>query len=69
MSRITAIVCECCGQPIRKAAARKPVASFRGYDDFVAAYNAARHNAIAALGEHWYLVPGASQWARIARAA
>lgn len=66
MSRITAtIVCECCGQPIRKPAARKPAASFRSYDDFVVAYNAARHAAIAALGEAWYLVPGASQWARI----
>lgn len=68
MPRITAttLVCECCGQPIRKApAARKPAASFRGYDDFVPAFNAARRAAIAALGERWYLVPGASQWARI----
>jgi hypothetical protein len=67
MSRIAAtIVCECCGQPIRKApAARKPAGSFKGYDDFVPAFNAARQAAIAELGERWYLVPGASQWARI----
>jgi hypothetical protein len=68
MPRITAttLVCECCGQPIRKApAARKSAASFRGYDDFVPAFNAARHAAIAALGQRWYMVPGASQWARI----
>jgi hypothetical protein len=66
MSRISAIVavCSCCGQPI-KPATRKGAPSFRGYDDFVAAYNAARHAAIDALGERWYLVPGASQWARI----
>ena len=66
MSRISAIVpvCACCGQPL-KPAARKAGPSFRGYEDFVVAYNAARHAAIAALGERWYLVPGASQWARI----
>ena len=66
MSRISAIVavCPCCGQSI-KPAARKAAASFKGYDDFVAAYNAARHAAIAAHGAGWYLVPGASQWARI----
>ena len=66
MSRISTIVavCPCCGQSI-KPAARKGAPSFRGYDDFVVAYNAARHAAIDALGERWYLVPGASQWARI----
>jgi hypothetical protein len=66
MSTVSAIpVCECCGQPLRKRAARKAGTSFRGYDDFVPAYNAARHAAIAALGERWWLVPGASTWARI----
>ena len=66
MSRISAIVavCPCCGQSI-KPAARKAGPSFKGYEDFVPAYNAARHAAIAAHGEAWYLVPGASTWARI----
>jgi hypothetical protein len=70
MSNVVAMpVCECCGQPLRKArAARKPAASFRGYDDFVVAYNAARHAAIAELGQAWYLVPGASVWARVPNA-
>jgi len=66
MSTVSAIpVCECCGQPLRQRAARKAGPSFRGYDDFVPAYNAARHAAIAALGQRWYMIPGASQWARI----
>jgi hypothetical protein len=66
MSSISAIVavCPCCGQSI-KPASRKSAPSFKGYDDFVAAFNAARHAIIAELGERWWLVPGASTWARI----
>ena len=66
MSRISAIVavCPCCGQSL-KPAARKAGPTFKGYDDFVPAYNAARQAAIADLGETWYLVPGASTMARI----
>lgn len=39
--------------------------TFRGYDDFVVAYNAARKNIVLALGANWHLVPAAYQWARV----
>jgi hypothetical protein len=40
---------------------------FRGYDDFVPAFNAARHAAIAAYGPRWSLIPEARVWARLPR--
>jgi len=43
----------------------KVTKSFRGYDDFVVAYNAARANIAASLGANWHLVPAAYQWARV----
>jgi hypothetical protein len=61
------LVCECCGQTIK--AKRQPKApkapTFSAYDDFVPVYNAARAAAVAALGERWYLAPGASAVARL----
>jgi hypothetical protein len=58
-------ICQCCGQPIRAKRATRIAKSFTGYDDFVPAFNAARHAAIAALGARWYLEPGASLYGRV----
>jgi hypothetical protein len=51
-------------KPQRKAAERSHP-HYRGYDDFVPAFNAARHAAIAAYGERWALNPDARVWARL----
>jgi len=56
---MTKVFCECCGQPIR--ASRKPARPvFKGYDDFTPALVAAKNAAVAELGLHWHLLPGAS---------
>lgn len=61
-----ATICQCCGQPIRAKAAKKPRGkTYKGYDDFVPDYNAARHAIAADLGSHWHLIPEASVWARV----
>ena len=39
--------------------------TFRGYDDFVPAYNAARAAIAVELGANWHLFPTAYQWARV----
>ena len=58
-------ICECCGQPIGQRKARKVAPSFKGYDDFVPAFNAARAAIAAELGTHWHLRPDAWRWARV----
>lgn len=60
-----ALICVCCGQKITARAAKPARKSFVGYDDFVPAFNVARHAAAAALGHRWQFVPGASIWARL----
>ena len=64
-------ICECCGQTVKaKRAAKAPavkalVASFKGYDDFAPALDAAKAAARAALGNRWDLVLGATAIARV----
>lgn len=55
----------CLATAPRKASRRKASPSFKGYDDFVPAYNAARAAIAAELGENWHLAPGAYRWARV----
>lgn len=40
---------------------------FRGYDDFVPVFNAARWAAIAVYGDRWSINPEAFVWARLPR--
>jgi hypothetical protein len=52
----------------RPAGSKKAGATFRGFDDFVPAFNAARYAAIAMHGENWWLRPEACLKARLPRA-
>ena len=61
----TTNVCACCGQTIKATKARASAKSFKAWADFTPALMAARKAAVAALGERWHLVPGASVWARV----
>lgn len=62
-------ICQCCGQPIKLAAKPRATArTFKGYDDFHAAFLAAQAAVCAELGERWKLIRGASVYARVPRA-
>jgi hypothetical protein len=39
--------------------------SYRGYDDFMPAFRAAREAAAAKHGPNWWMKPDASRWARV----
>jgi hypothetical protein len=43
----------------------KPARTFRGYEDFVPVFNAARQAAIAEFGPNWHRYPQSYVWARL----
>jgi hypothetical protein len=44
---------------------RRRVTGFRGYNDFMPAFRAARERAMAAQGPRWWMSPDHSIWARV----
>lgn len=53
-----ATTCTCCGQVIRMK--RRTAPTFKGYDDWTPAVQAAKQAACDELGELWAIKPGAS---------